>query len=108
MSSIEALTARLDRVERDARRWRAVAVAAVLAWVGLFAAGAGREEPPQEIKARRFVLQDERGRTRANLGMSPEGEPVLLFVGEGGMVTYATPWNHWDQRKHPFLPLEHR
>jgi hypothetical protein len=108
MSSIEALTARVNRLERESRRRRAVAIAVVLAGVALVGAGAGRDDGGEVVKARRFVLHDGQGQARAALLMSPEDKPTLVFLGENGWVTSAVPWHQWDQRRHPFLPSEDR
>lgn len=102
-----ALTHRIERLEREARRWRCAAVflGGVLGIVGLLGATAAGPVPvAEEIRARRFVLVDEAGQQRAYLAMEPAGklsdemrnvvgsalaakieepQPRLLLLGQG-------------------------
>src|SRR5262245_57187043 len=85
-------------LERDVRRWRVAAVAALgVAVVALVVgtlptAGARGIEPPlshtvssaSEIIAERFVLRDARGAVRATLGAIDDGTPVLTFFDATG------------------------
>ncbi len=82
--ALDVLIERLDRLEREARRWRlaAVVVGVVLGLVVLVGA-----TPPapvaDEIRARRFVVVDEAGKTRALLGVE-DGEARLALHHETG------------------------
>ncbi len=88
--TMETLARRLDRVEREIRRWRCVAVVAggLLALVGLVGvAKPDTTSVPDEIRAKRFVLVDEAGRARAKLSMDSvtyRGQPApeLRFLDE--------------------------
>jgi hypothetical protein len=91
MADSEALelTKRLERVERDLRRYRVALVA--LGLVVLTAAGlnavrpAGASGTPAVIQARKFQLVDRAGRVRAGLGMA--GDDVgLEFLDKAGRV----------------------
>ncbi|HWO87814.1 MAG TPA: hypothetical protein VNL98_01555 [Gemmatimonadales bacterium] len=88
MSSTEAdsLTTRLDRLERDARRWRWVAAMLVgtLGITGLLAATTARPVPvADEIRTKRLVVVDGQGRDRVLLGED-------LFRGIGLRVLDAS------------------
>lgn len=107
---VEALTQRLDRMERSFRRWR---ILGVIAWAGLAvslapsvlfplwvpveteqaedAAPAPEDMVEDEVRARAFVLVDEDGRPRAALAMRPNGTPALAFTGEDGRVVWNAP-----------------
>ena len=66
--SRETLTQRLDRLERENRRWKRAASACSLVLALTLLSGAAPTTMPEEIKARRLVLVDQRGVTRAILG----------------------------------------
>lgn len=107
---VEALTRRLDRVERGLRRWR---VLGVIAWSALAAAVAltllielrapgapdaadedqGESAPvvEDEVRARAFVLVDEDGLPRAALAMRPDGTPALAFSTPDGQLLWKAP-----------------
>jgi hypothetical protein len=67
--SLEDLTRRLDRIERETRRWRAGSLIAVCA---AFLLGAASVGPSDEIRAKRFVSVDDAGRPRLELGQLAE------------------------------------
>jgi hypothetical protein len=73
---------RVARLERERRAWR-IGVGAVVA--GLFLAGATASPGVvDEVRARRIVVVDAQGETRAHLGVLPEGSPALaLFDAQG-------------------------
>jgi hypothetical protein len=93
---------RLDRLERESRRWRRVALGSWLAIAALLLLGqspprASRPaSPARTVEAERFVLRDARGHTGATLGWEadetprlvlhdPAGRPrTVLTVGAGG------------------------
>lgn len=106
---VEALTRRLDRVERGLWRWR---VFGGIAWIALAACVAvlfavlfrapeeleSAQDDPEaetaiedEVKARAFVLVDDEGRPRAALAMRPDGTPALAFTAEDGHITWRAP-----------------
>lgn len=76
------LHARIERLERSARRWR---LAAAAAGVGLalvvFLGQAARE--PMEVKGEKFVLVDASGASRATLAIEAGG-PALIMTDERG------------------------
>jgi hypothetical protein len=85
-AQIELILARLTRLERQNRRWQAVSTLAVLICGMVLLVGAGRSEEPniaKEIRARQFVLVDERGTVLARLGALPHGAMGLGFYDAG-------------------------
>jgi hypothetical protein len=82
--TIEELSARLEKVERQNRWMRAGGIAALV----LVAAGAAMGQaaaPPKVIQAERFEVRDAGGKTRAVLGINPEGVAELALhdkIGE--------------------------
>ncbi len=66
---------RVAKLERSARRWRLAAVLAGLGGVGL---GAARSGVPDEIRAKRFVVEDGQGRDR------------IVLAASSGKSKYAT------------------
>ena len=107
-SQMEALTRRLDRIERGLRRWRALGV---IAWALLAVSVAlvclvvfrvpleteSSDEPDtedvveDEVRARAFVLVDEEDRPRAALAMRPDGTPALAFSTSDGRIVWKAP-----------------
>jgi hypothetical protein len=102
ITTADPVMARLDRLERESRRWRRVALGSWLAIAALLLLG---QSPPQvsrpasparTVEAERFVLRDARGHAGATLGWEaddtprltlhdPAGQPrTLLTVGAGG------------------------
>ena len=106
---VNALTQRLDRLERGLRRWRvigsvawtalaaSVALMYVLAFHPVFDMDLGGDESGQsatvedEVRARAFILVDDEGSPRAALGMRPDGTPALAFTAEDGRITWKAP-----------------
>ena len=108
---VEALSERVERLERRLRRWRALGVAAICAF-GLAAffgipssRDAGAEEsqtkeynitvPPEvfqmgqpqlvgELRAQRIVLVDAKGEPRGSLHVTETGTPSLELYGRTG------------------------
>ncbi len=98
--TMETLVRRLDRLERQVRWWRLVAVVAggPLVLVGLVAA-TQRAPVVEELRARRFTLIDDKGHERARLAMtfknnSGDIEPELWIGNENkdGTGTYVYPY----------------
>lgn len=75
------LDERVARLERAARRWRAIAVAG--AAMALAAALAGAGEVPGTLRVRELEIVDESGEVRARLIANGSGEAYLAFVAKG-------------------------
>jgi len=83
---LDTLVRRLERLERDSRRWKVVAclTLATLGMVLLIGARKpGETSVPSEIQARAFVLVDRHGTTLARLGLLPHGAWGLGFYEQG-------------------------
>jgi hypothetical protein len=98
------LETRLSRLEREVRRWRRLAalapltlVVATVAGLALPAVGGRPTDGPvirpqtvgDVVEARRFVLRDTEGRTRATLAVADDGIPRLSFVDADGETRAA-------------------
>jgi hypothetical protein len=79
--SIESLAHRLERLERENRRWKAGAVIVLACSVVLLLLGAAPKHS-DEIKAQQFVAVDETGKPRAVL----TAEPALYFFTKTGQA----------------------
>ena len=78
-----AIITRLERLEQQQRRWRALAVVATL---GLLSVGLMGQKPAgRTLEAERFVLRDAAGRLRAELVMDNEQSAALRFKDADGM-----------------------
>ena len=80
----ERLEVRCLRFERQARRWKTVGI---LAWIGvvmLIAAGARQDRVPKTIEAERFVLRDQDGKTRMELGTDDRKAVALFLLDQEG------------------------
>ena len=78
---LEAQTRRLDRLEREARRWRRACKGALaLCGVLLFT---GQSGDPRTVEAERFVIRDASGAVRGELGVNGRDARLLLANGEG-------------------------
>lgn len=90
---LDALTQRLDRLERENRWWRSLgltgaAALALLLWLGAATPGApGRDE----IQARTVTLVDAAGYTRAAWFVGPDGEVNFSFFDKGQAPTQTGP-----------------
>ena len=83
---IDAIVRRLERLERQSRRWKAVALlaTAILGLVLLIGAGRSAETAvPNELQARAFVLVGRDGAPLARLGLLPHGAWGLGFYDQG-------------------------
>src|SRR5262245_25152185 len=81
-----AIVRRLERLERESRRWKAVAIlmAAALGIVLLIGAGKpGETSVPNELQAHAFVLVARDGTPLARLGLLPHGAWGLGFYDRG-------------------------
>ena len=107
---VDALTQRLDRLERGLRRWRvfgsiawtalaaSVALIYVLAFHPIGDTESTADDPPSanaivedEVRARAFILVDDEGAPRAALAIRPDGTPALAFTSEDGRITWKAP-----------------
>ena len=75
--TIETLVRRLSHMERENRRWRWL-VTVTLATLAA-AVIVGHLVPRKVVEARRFVMRDADGRSRAELGMTTDGTSVLVL-----------------------------
>ena len=83
---IDTIERRLERLERDSRRWKAMATLALatLSLVLLIGAGKSAETSvPNELQAQAFVLVDRHGTPLARLGLLPHGAWGLGFYDQG-------------------------
>lgn len=73
--TLVTLTQRLDRLEREGRRWRLVGALASLVVLAL--AVMGQAVPrTRSVDAEEFILKDRMGKRRAVLGVTQGAEPV--------------------------------
>lgn len=108
-----ALMQRLDRVERELRWWKRVGSLAVALMALLALVSAAPSKPPDQIRAKRFVVVDKKGRSLAELygseSLSSMAHPVLAMYGskgrtavELGVFVGETPrLAFWDKRGVP-------
>jgi hypothetical protein len=82
--TIETLTQRLDRVERENRRMKQAGVItlAVIAAVGLMGQATGKKVP-KVIEAEKFVLRDTEGNSRGELTVIAGGSIMRLADEDG-------------------------
>lgn len=76
-STLETITKRLDRLERDVWRWKLAGSAALLLIFALLATAAS-PKVPDEVRAKKFIVVDDGGKPRIQLG-----EIEWEFVGSG-------------------------
>ena len=75
---------RLDRLERALHRQRTLNAVLCLLVASSVLIGAASSE--KEVTARRFVVQDDQGKTRATLSMGRAGGPSLTFYDQTGRI----------------------
>jgi len=75
--TIETLVRRLSHMERENQRWKWL-VTVTLATLAA-AVIVGHLVPRKVVEARRFVMRDADGRSRAELGMTTDGTSVLVL-----------------------------
>ena len=83
---IDTLERRMQRLERDSRRWKAMTILAMgtLSLMLLIAAGkSGETSVANEVQAQAFVLVDRQGTPLARLGLLPHGAWGLGFYDQG-------------------------
>ena len=83
-STMQAVMERLDRLERDLRWWKRLGVACSIGLALLVALGATRARLPDEIRAKRFVVSDDDGKSYAALQLykpySQGAEPSAMLT----------------------------
>jgi hypothetical protein len=83
-STLDRLTQRLDRLERENRRWRLAGCLSVLGLVAVALMGqAIRGKVAKVVEAERFVLRDSSGIERAALDILPGGAALSLLDQNG-------------------------
>jgi hypothetical protein len=85
-TTIEAMAERLERLERECRRWRRAGVGLALVGAVVLTLGAVRkDEGPKTIEAERFLLKDQKGTIRGEWGFMPEsGWPIFRMNNVDG------------------------
>jgi len=78
-------TARVERLEAEARRWRLLAVVLFCGLGLVMFLGATTLQIPEEVKAKRFTLTDDQGRALAVLGTT-----VLAGQPQHGLTVYRS------------------
>jgi len=87
--TMETLARRLDKVERENRRWKRAGVLAlaVIAAIVLMGQAASKLAPPGKpgkiVGAEQFIVHDARGGVRAELGTLPNGTVRLILYDRG-------------------------
>ena len=74
----ETMIARLATLERQVRRMRQLGALALVVLAG--GLGLAATYPPSIVKARMFLVVDDRGKERAQLGLSTDGEALLTLL----------------------------
>ncbi len=85
--TLEALTRRVDHLERASRWWKRLArgAMALLGIVVLLGAVASKKtKSPTELRAQRIVLVDKTEQGRAELTVTPENQPGLVLADGAG------------------------
>jgi hypothetical protein len=83
---IDAIVQRLERLERQGRRWKATATLAIITLGLVLLIGAGKNgetSMPNELQAHAFVLVARDGTPLARLGLLPHGAWGLGFYDQG-------------------------
>lgn len=75
-----------DRLGRVGRWWSSLGTACVAILGLVLLAGATGEKVPPEVRAKRFVLTDTDGKTRAELWGEPDGSIALRLADRNGVV----------------------
>ena len=84
-ADIQALAQRLERVERDLRWWKRFGGTTLTILVAIMLLAATSGKVPDEIRAKRFVLEDANGKERASLTAEADGQARLIVHDENGI-----------------------
>lgn len=85
-SGLNALTQRVDRLERDLRWWKRVAGLGGMLTVAAVLLGQAPVGPPvKAVEAERFNVRDAAGNLRALLGTTSDGATSLLLYNATGV-----------------------
>jgi len=83
-----------QRLEREYRAWRMVAMALLAASAITFVVGFKRADSPQpdivrahSVEAQSFILRDSNGYVRARMGVEAEGARLIFFDEHGNVVS---------------------
>jgi hypothetical protein len=79
---VNSIVERLDKLEKQNRRL-SIALALIAVFAGCLMFGGARFHKGHTVTARRIVLQDETGTTRAILGMRSAGPGLTLYDQNG-------------------------
>jgi hypothetical protein len=83
---LDVLARRVERLERESRRWKRVAsLGLVLAAAAALLGQAAPLGPAKVVDAERFNVRDPAGNLRAILGTSPDGATSLLLYNPAGV-----------------------
>lgn len=82
--TLDALTQRLDRLERENRYLKISGIAAAVILAAGALLGAAASSVPQELRAKKFVLTDDTGARRAVLETLENGASRLALYKKGG------------------------
>jgi hypothetical protein len=90
--TVHALARRLEQLEAENRRWRRLAVLALLGVVVSAVATVSASDVARVVEAERFVLLSPDGELRAELGVQADGEAALrLTTGKSEVLLGVTP-----------------
>jgi hypothetical protein len=85
MPTIEAVSARLDGLERENRRLRWIAGGLLVALLAMGASAIlGRERGGRTLDVQRLVIRDKEGRVRGSFGVDHVGLPTLKILDKRG------------------------
>jgi hypothetical protein len=82
--TIDALAERIERLERENRRWRWGSRLAVISGLVVIIGGAQKANDPKVVEAEAFIVRDKDGKERVRLGLATDGGPTLFLRGKDG------------------------
>ena len=94
---IDALTERVERMERENRRWRQGAGLTLIAVLEVMISGSQRANEAKVVEAESIIVRDKQGNERARLGVGSNGVAYLSLKdkgGDGGIDLVASPEGH--------------
>jgi hypothetical protein len=94
---IDALTERVERMERENRRWRQGAGLTLIAVLVVMISGSQRANETKVVEAESIIVRDKEGNERARLGVGSNGVAYLSLKdkgGNGGIDLVAAPEGH--------------